>query len=210
MTHLLGTIGIDFWVNIGIALVGVFIGMVSGYYSHFKKNNKKIKEEQADHDPLDQKHSNTHELITSLRLQLDASRVQLCQFHNGGKFLEGSSMKRFSVTHESCDKGVSMEYPSLQGILITIFWCIVELLKNNKFQITFTRTLPVDSSLRIYNESKNIEAFSMLPIKKNELYVGFVRVDWNDLNNIPNDPEDCRRIIEQYRSFLELEFKKRD
>lgn len=206
---MINSTGIDFWANIGIALAAIVGGMATGYTYIKNKLKETNKEEHIDiSDPKDQKHSHIHELLTALRLQMEASRAQIGQFHNGGKFLEGSPMKRFSVSHESCGFGVSMEYPQMQAVLVTIFWDIVEILKENNPKIRFTDSLNSQSSLRVYNKSKNIEAFSILPIRKGELFVGFVKVEWNDRNEIPNDPEDCQRILEQYRSFIELEIKR--
>jgi hypothetical protein len=153
----------------------------------------------------DLKHSHIHEMLTSLRINMDADRVQIGQFHNGGRFLEGSPMKRFSVSHESCSPGVSMEYPYLQNVLTTIFWDMIEMVKEDDSKIRLTKTLTEESSLRVYNESKNIDAFIILPLRKQELYVGFVRVEWNDKNNVPSDTDDTMRLMERYRSFIELE-----
>jgi len=140
---------------------------------------------------------------------MNADRAQIAQFHNGGKFLEGSPMKRFSVTHESCNPGISMEYLHLQGIVATIFWDMIEILKQDDSKIRLTRSLPEESALKTYNESKNIQAFALLPIKKQELYIGFVRVEWNDITALPDNPEDADRIMDQYRSFIELEMVRR-
>lgn len=207
------SVGIDFWVNLGMAITGLIGGVLAGYAyikTKFKLNGEK---KESDHivdisDPKDQKHSNIHELLTALRLQMNASRAQICQFHNGGKFLEGSSMKRFSVSHESCGFGISMEYPYLQSILVTIFWDIVDILKENNPKVRFTNKLNPESSLRVYNHSKDIEAFGILPLIKDELFVGFIKVEWNDINEIPSDPQDRARTLEQYRSFIELEIKR--
>jgi hypothetical protein len=136
---------------------------------------------------------------------MEADRVQIGQFHNGGRFLEGSPMKRFSISHESCRPGVSMEYPYLQNVLTTIFWDMIEMIKEDDPKIRLTKALVEESSLRVYNESKNIEAFILMPIKKQELYVGFIRVEWNDKNNVPSDTDDTMRLVERYRSFVELE-----
>jgi hypothetical protein len=144
-------------------------------------------------------------MLTSLRFQLNADRVQLAQFHNGGKFLEGTPMKRFSVTHESCRPGVSMESVNLHNILISLFWCIVAILKENNGRVRLTRALTEESPLKIYNESKNIEAFSLLPITKQELFLGFVKAEWNSLHEIPDDYDDCEKLMEKYCSFIELE-----
>ena len=206
---MINSTGIDFWANVGIGIAAILGGIATGY-AYVKKKFSESKDEHIVDisDPKDQKHTNIHELLTALRFQMDASRAQIAQFHNGGKFLEGSPMKRFSVSHESCAFGVSMEYPHMQAVLVTIFWDIVELLQENNPKIRFTRGLNTDSSLRVYNESKNIEAFSILPIKKGELFVGYIKVEWNDKNYIPNDSEDCERTLEKYRSFIELELKR--
>lgn len=208
----------EFWTNIGIGIATAVSGIIMGIAFIKKKYEAmKIKMQQTkDHEEvidvrsvLELKHNHIHEMLTSLRLQMHADRAQIGQFHNGGKFLEGSPMKRFSVSYESCKPGISMEYPFLQGVLATLFWDMIELLKEDDAKIRFTRSLQEETALRTYNESKNIEAFALLPIKKQELYVGFIRIEWNDISNLPDDPEDANRLMEQYRSFIELEILRR-
>jgi hypothetical protein len=147
-------------------------------------------------------------MLTSLRLHLNADRVQIAQFHNGGKFLEGTPIKKFSVTHESCGPGISMESQNFQNVIITLFWSIIELLKENDSKIRLTRALSVDSPIKIYNQSKNIEAFCLLPIKKSELFVGFIKAEWNSLHEVPDDYKECSTLMDRYRSFIELELIK--
>jgi len=201
---------LDFWVNLGMAITGLFGGMMLtfGYikkkYGEFMTKKEDPKELCISAKP-DLKHSHIHEMLTSLRINMEADRVQIGQFHNGGRFLEGSPMKRFSISHESCRPGVSMEYPYLQNVLTTIFWDMIEMIKEDDPKIRLTKALVEESSLRVYNESKNIEAFILMPIKKQELYVGFIRVEWNDKNNVPSDTDDTMRLVERYRSFVELE-----
>jgi len=201
---------LDFWVNLGMAIAGLFGGMMLtfGYikkkYGEFVTKKEDPKELCISAKP-DLKHSHIHEMLTSLRINMEADRVQIGQFHNGGRFLEGSPMKRFSISHESCRPGVSMEYPYLQNVLTTIFWDMIEMIKQDDPKIRLTKALVEESSLRVYNESKNIEAFILMPIKKQELYVGFIRVEWNDKNNVPSDTDDIMRLVERYRSFVELE-----
>lgn len=207
----LSTTSIEFWTNIGIAVTSVISGAIVGVtYIRNKYKSMIGVEETIDVRSQDNlKHNSIHELLFALRFQMNADRAQIAQFHNGGKFLEGSPMKRFSVTHESCNPGISMEYLHLQGIVATIFWDMIEILKQDDPKIRLTRSLPKESALKTYNESKNIQAFALLPIKKQELYIGFVRVEWNDITVLPDNPEDANRIMDQYRSFIELEMVRR-
>jgi len=202
-------IEIQHWLDSSSAIVGSIGGLILGVI-YFTKKYKELKNKQEQNSlnvnsKDGYKHTTIHELLTSLRIQLNADRVQLAQFHNGGKFLEGSPMKRFSVSHESCRPGVSMESVNLHNILVSLFWCMVSMLKEDSPKIRLTRSLPEDSLIKTYNESKNIDAFSLLPVKKEELFLGFVRAEWGSLHDIPDDYDDCERIMDKYRSFIELE-----
>jgi len=202
-------IEIQHWLDSSSAIVGSIGGLILGVI-YFTKKYKELKNKQEQNSlnvnsKDGYKHTTIHELLTALRIQLNADRVQLAQFHNGGKFLEGSPMKRFSVSHESCRPGVSMESVNLHNILVSLFWCMVSMLKEDSPKIRLTRSLPEDSLIKTYNESKNIDAFSLLPVKKEELFLGFVRAEWGSLHDIPDDYDDCERIMDKYRSFIELE-----
>lgn len=207
---MLSVTNIQYWLDSATAIVGTIGGVILGalYFAKKYKEFKEKKEQKELDVTCNREHyTNTtiQELLSSLRYQVNADRVQIAQFHNGGKFLEGSPMKRFSITHESCRPGVSAESVNLHNILVTLFWCVVVFLKENNPKIRLTRSLKENSPLKTYNESKNIEAFSILPIKKEELTIGFVRVEWNNIHDIPDDYEDCERFMDKYRSFVQLE-----
>jgi hypothetical protein len=208
MTQLIAS-NIQYWLDLGTAIVGTVGGLILGVLYFTKKYQEtKDKKEQNSlnvNSKDNYKHTTIHELLTSLRFQLNADRIQLAQFHNGGKFLEGSPIKRFSVTHESCRPGISMESVNLHNILVSLFWCLIGLLKENDPKIRLTRSLQEDIPLKTYNESKNIEAFCVLPIKKEEMFLGFIKAEWNNLHDIPDDYENSERLMDKYRSFIELE-----
>ena len=155
---MLGLTNIQYWLDSTTAIVGTVGGLILGTL-YFKKRYDELKDKKEQNSlnvnsKENYSHTTIHEMLTSLRFQLNADRVQLAQFHNGGKFLEGTPMKRFSVTHESCRPGVSMESVNLHNILISLFWCIVAILKENNGRVRLTRALTEESPLKIYNESK--------------------------------------------------------
>jgi hypothetical protein len=59
--------------------------------------------------------------LTELRVKVDCARAQIVQFHNGEYFMDGISMKKLSLTHESLSKGVSEEAGKTTNILISLF-----------------------------------------------------------------------------------------
>jgi hypothetical protein len=200
----------DLWMNVGTAIFAMVAGMFTGAAYLRKKITFWRKEEErgAAITVGDiRKYGQVQELITTLRNMTGADRTQILQFHNGGKFLDGSSMKRMSVTHESCRQGVAYEYMHMQAVLATLLWEKIELVKKDDSQIHFTKNL-TDSTLKTYCRSKGTEAFSILPIRKDNMLIGFINIDWLDAEEVPNKPLDFANVFEEYRGYIELKLAK--
>ena len=201
---------IDFWINIGAAIVGLIGGMLASVT--YLKNRivfwKKQEEIDAAITVDDIRiYGQVQEILTTLRNQCGADRVQILQFHNGGKFLDGSSMKRMSVTHESCSYGVAYEYMHMQAVLATLLWEKIEMVKKDEPQIHLVNTLS-ESTLRTYCRSKGTEAFAVLPIRKDALVIGFVNLDWLDAETAPSNPMEFALMLEEQRNYIELQLAK--
>jgi hypothetical protein len=197
-------------MNVGTAIFAMIAGMFTGAaYLRKKMTFWKKEEEKGAAITVDdiRKYGQVQELITTLRNMTGADRTQILQFHNGGKFLDGSSMKRMSVTHESCRQGVAYEYMHMQAVLATLLWEKIELVKKDDSQIHFTKNL-TDSTLKTYCRSKGTEAFSILPIRKDNMLIGFINIDWLDAEEVPNKPIDFANVFEEYRGYIELQLAK--
>ena len=202
----------DVWMNVGTAMAGVIAGMFAGVSYLRKKTLSWKREDERDAAITVQdirRYGQVQELLTTLRCQTGADRVQILQFHNGGKFLDGSPMKRISVTHESCKNGVAYEYRYMQAVLATLLWEKVELVKKDEPTIHLVKNL-ADSTLKTYCKSTGTEAFSVLPIRKNNLVIGFIGMDWLDEELTPNKPLEFGSIFRENRSFVELHLAKED
>jgi hypothetical protein len=205
---------IDFWVSVGSGLTGVIAGMVAGV--SYLKNRFKSWKKQEEIDAaitaaitIDdiRRYGQVQEILTTLRNQCGADRIQILQFHNGGKFLDGSSMKRMSVTHESCSNGVAYEYMHLQAVLATLLWEKIELVKKDEPQVHLVKNLS-ESNLRTYCRSKGTEAFAVLPIHKDALVIGFINLDWLDEETAPHKPMEFAAMFEEQRNYIELQLAK--
>lgn len=201
---------IDFWINIGAAIVGLIGGMLASVT--YLKNRIVFWKKQEEIDAaitVDdiRRYGQVQEILTTIRNSCDADRVQILQFHNGGKFLDGSSMKRMSVTHESCSYGVAYEYMHMQAVLATLLWEKIEMVKKDEPQIHIVKNLS-ESTLRTYCRSKGTEAFAVLPIRKDTLVIGFVNLDWLDEETIPSNPIEFATILEEQRNYIELQLAK--
>jgi len=205
----------NFFIGLGSSVVAFFLGGLATWKMLSKKLSvlfAKEKECLTDADignPDFAKHRIIHENITILRAEVDADRVEVGQFHNGGKFLDGTPMKKFSISHETCGPGISFEYQNLQSVQATIFPDLIELIKMDAPTIYLTSSLPDQSSVKTYNRSKGIEAFSVLPMRKQGLIIGFVKVEWNSLSALPEYETDFSVSFRDYRSFVQLELNRK-
>ena len=138
---------------------------------------KKIKKAFISADDFIQIHSEIHELLTELRVLTDSARTQLIQFHNGEYFMDGISMRKFSLTHESVEKGVESDGSRIQGYLCSMFLPLLQLLIEDNGKIRYTVDLK-DCYAKQYFESRNVEAFSLLPIRFNNIITGFMLIQW--------------------------------
>jgi hypothetical protein len=192
------------WFNFGIAIASAISGIFAGVLYSYRKTRCMEKRDAEITPKFQEQQSIINDCMVALRVKTSADRVMIGQFHNGGKFLDGSPMKRFSITHESCDIGVPFEGSSLQNIVVTILWDLISYVKQDDPQMWYTRDLP-EGHFRSYCKSHGIDAFSVLPIRKHELITGFLLIQWCDLDKVPTNFDATEDILREYRSTVEVE-----
>ncbi len=167
------------WIEVGMVLIVVMAGLAIGAttINSSVKNKKKIINPCA--SSYREQHTRIHEFLTEIRVKLGAERAAVLQFHNGGNFLDGSSMKKFSLTHESCVVGVSESMGSRQNLQVTAFMEMLEILSRDQASVEITSSLP-DCHLKRHLEANHTLVYSMLPLKnaRGVLTVGCLLVEW--------------------------------
>jgi hypothetical protein len=152
-------------------------------------------------------HTRIQEILTELRVKSDADRALIIRFHNGGKFLDGSSIKKFSLTHESCSIGISETRNSRQDILISTF---IEMLDHviHEQQVVIvepTNDLP-DCHFKRHLEANHTLAYSLVPIKdtRGVLILGCLLVEWCNWDKVDRIDDDQIMVdIPSYAGYIE-------
>ena len=201
--------GIDImgsWMEIGMAVTAVVIGALVTY-NMFKSwlNKKKVKRFSPESKVYRSIHTRVHEFLTEVRIKVGADRSLLLQFHNGAQFLDGTSIKRFSLTHESCVVGVSETRNSRQDILISTFIEMLEHISIDKPTVNVTSDLP-DCHFKRHLETNHTLVYSLIPIKdaRGVLVLGCLLVEWCNWDNVDNIDDDKVLIeIPQYARYIE-------
>ena len=154
----------EFVTTFGELLGTLIIGVVIGVAGAIRKRKLSMKTNQKQNKVFAEQHSRIHEMLTELRLVARASRCLIFQFHNGGSFADGTSIKRFSVTHESNDSTVSSILIESQDVLLTRYMDLVRILDESPNHILAVSSLP-PSAFRSSLEINNVQYFSMSPLK---------------------------------------------
>jgi hypothetical protein len=154
----------DFATNFGELLGTLLIGVVIGVVGAIRKRKLTLKLKNKQGKVFAEQHSRIHEMLTELRLVIRASRCLIFQFHNGGAFADGTSIKRFSVTHESSDSVVSSILLESQDNLLTRYMDVVRVMDETPSKILAVSSLP-PSAFRSCLEINNVQYFSISPLK---------------------------------------------
>jgi hypothetical protein len=198
------------WFEVGIGLSGLIGGLIAGMAimrSKVKSEEKKAVEEasiNSKNNSFQTKHTVIHETLTTLRIKTTADRARIGHFHNGGKFLDGTPMKKFSITHESCDRGIPYDGANFQNILVTMFWDLVKVMRDNTAVLHWAMDTR-DGYFRSYINANGIAAYSVLPIMKGDLFIGFIILEWFDADKTPSKDSPLEETFRQLRDHIELE-----
>ena len=163
------------WMEIGGALFALISGFALGWWRNMCSIRKK--KQKTDKEIDWHIHSQIHETLTELRYSTDAARAQLVQFHNGEYFMDGVSMRKMSLTHESLSKGVSGEGDRLKGLLVSLFTPLMGKVIENSPILYHTKD-DKDCFFKNFFESGSILTYMVLPVNYQNKISGYVIIEW--------------------------------
>lgn len=142
-------------------------------------------------------HTEIHELLTELRLSGKSMRATILQFHNGEYFMDGISMRKFSITHESSHKGYISQTLKFKNVLCSLFIPLLNRVIDNKAIIYQVQGMQ-DSYAKHFFEDENVSHYACLPLKSKNVTVGFVLMQWHF--DFPPDLNNEHAIMEHFNS----------
>ena len=184
--------GIDIfgsWFEVGMVGITILAGIVMSYPFLVQLLKKRLIKQQKNNFHWNI-HTELHEKLTELRLKTDSGRTQVVLFHNGGEFLDGTSMKKLSLTHESLTKGVSSEIGLKKDIPISLCVDSMNLLKTDEPKIHIVELLS-ESYCKQFMQNSNTIAFAFLPLRGDfDTILGYIMCQWCSWNKADQINED--------------------
>jgi hypothetical protein len=190
---------------IGLAMVAGVIIMIPTVWNMVKRRKKCS---FCPTSPTYRKlHSRIHEFLTELRVKLDADRAVILQFHNGGNFLDGSSIKRFSLSHESVIVGTTESINTRQNNQISNYVEMLDMLSKEEIDSSIVMTSDMrDCHFKRHLESNHTLVFSIHPLKDSRgvLTTGALLVEWCTWDQADKiDDEKVTVTIKDFGRYLE-------
>ena len=141
---------------------------------------------------------------------LNADRVQVYDFHNGGHFANGRSALKVSCSYEVCRAGIKSYQMYLQSIpLNCIPQFIKKLLNENRMKINnleeIKDLMPATYSLK---KSQNVKSYFDI-ILNNEFNepIGFLAIQYESINKVNFSEKELNEIL-KLKFFIEENLEK--
>lgn len=191
------------WMDVGLA-VGMFvIGLAFVFKSIMGLKKSKGCSPFKQHTIA--VHTKVHEQLTELRVLTGAGRAQICMFHNGGTFESGSSMKKFSVTHESLALAIESTLQKKKEMVASAFTHLIEhVSKDDPTPLIISEM--EDSFWKSFLESQRVLMTCNLPIfcQAKGVIVGYLCLEWCSLKHMDDaDDEKIELEMREKRSIIQ-------
>ena len=194
-------------ISLGVIVGGIIFGIFGVLIPKFKRKTEKRKELEEITTPDGKnslKTSVIYESLSDFMSESSCSRIKICKFHNGGHYIDDSPMKKFSVTHEIVNKNHSLDGAYFQNMKITLFWDLIDLIKQNDATLIDISSLKQYSYTKSYFLNKSICKISVLPIKKDSNITGFIVCEWEKDEKIPENLDKYKYSFSNLAKTIEL------
>ena len=150
-------------------------------------------------------HTEIHELLTELRVNSKAMRVSVLQFHNGDYFMDGISMRKFSITHESSHRGYISQSLKFKNVLCSLFIPLLNKVLENKAIIHHVEAMS-NSYAKHFFEDENISHYACLPLRNKNVNIGFILLQWHfDFGPDMENQQSSMEYFENIRDSIEIQ-----
>ena len=192
------------WTEIGMIVAAIACGAAVVVIPLLKKSKSKKQQEQVIDSEFWSIHSTVHERLTQLRIESDCARSQIAQFHNGGHFLDGVSMMKFTITHESLGVGVQGEGHQLVEVPLSMFMPRLQLALRDEPLVYMVRDCE-ESYCKQQLENSGVLAFGIVPLRHaSKGIIGYLQCQWCkwdkvdrlDFTKVASQLDDARNSIE--------------
>ncbi|MDB4396085.1 hypothetical protein N9Z65_00550 [bacterium] len=134
---------------------------------------------KRNYDPIQSQNQVDENVMTAieyLRDELDADRVVIQEFHNGGKYFSGCSQQKLSISYELCRKGVSSIFRKFQNVRCSALSSILKRSMSEKI-LTALEEEKCAYSYDLQTNGTNTAAFAILKTLTNK-HIGLLSIQY--------------------------------
>jgi hypothetical protein len=193
------------WTEIGMIIAAIGLGAACVLIPTIKRRRNRQSSEISTDGVFWKIHSAVHERLTQLRIESDCARAQISQFHNGGNFLDGVSMMKFTITHESLGIGMQGEGHLLQDAPLSLYTPRLQLAMRDEPVVYMVRDFE-ESYCKQQIENSGVVAFALLPLRSGSKgIIGYISCQWCKWDKVDNlDFAIASKVLEDARNAIEV------
>ena len=127
-------------------------------------------------------------ILSDLRVAIDADRTKLFQYHNNVSSVNGNKFLYIGATNEIDKTGISKELANLQTLPSSQFNTTIDNYLKNSADICFTKEKLLSTETIQYFEAQGIITSCTWVIKSTNDIIGIITINYNDTRK-PNIPD---------------------
>lgn len=187
----------DIVLGIGTAIVGVVGTLSAIWLKHYLERRRRVEGECIVHQTVRE----DNEIITRIDDMIDeveADRISVFQFHNGGEYYSGKGMQKLSCTYESVKPGVSRTQLDMQNVPVSACYATLEkLMEDREFHcIDVEADYPASACKHLLLESGVKSTYQYAIFNLDGKAIGLLRADFVlDANKLKKSADDALRFF---------------
>lgn len=193
------------WLKTSTAITAAVVGIITVVMPFLKKKKSSFNNPSYPTEFAYSVHRNIQERLSELRVKTNAARTQVVQFHNGGDFVNGVSMKKLTCTHESVTAGVSGMGSQMRDLSISMLVPMLGVVIEDDPKLRLLSESP-EAMCKQVLEASNVVGHSVLPLIQRNMVVGYVSAQWGSLSKLDEiDDQEMQEEMKSVRDKIEAQ-----
>lgn len=167
---------------VSVIVSGIFAPLLVWYIKEHFKEKGDSGETQTEKSPQQYRNEKVEEEIERIRKEIQADRIWIAQFHNGGRYIgsvDRASMKKMSIKHEATARGVSREEDKITNVLVSFFSEMVANIISEDYVKYVGGAMDVDPEVELLFRQRGTSVMHIFSMKDiDDVLIGIMGIDY--------------------------------
>ena len=163
---------------------GIVAPLFVWYVKEYYKKKEEPAETKQEKSPQQYRNEKIEEEIERIRKEIQAGRIWIAQFHNGGRYIgsvKQASMKKMSINYEATARGVSREEDKITNVLVSFFSEMIANIINEDHVKYVGGEMDVDPEVELLFRQRGTNVMHLFSMKDiDDVLIGIMGIDYKN------------------------------